>query len=362
MKRQTGIDLVYEIMPKGWQEEARNLGALVRSRKIANAEELLMLNLIYQTSGGSFGLTALLTQISENHEDLNKTAVWKRITNSANWLQWLCEHLCLQEGFLAEPPEWLKDYRVCLVDASDYAIQGSRGTDFRLHCMMELFSLNAIEMHFTTVKEGETLTRYEKIQENDLVIADRGYGTITGMEYLRSHGAGYILRLKSNGFKLFDESGKEFDLTKELKNYSKNRILDYDLFYKIGKEMIPIRVCAVANTEEGIKKSQKQMKKGNKSGRELSSLQQIWSKYCVVATTLPREVTPEMVLSAYRMRWQIELVFKRFKSIFGGGEFTAKNEKSIRAWFYGKLLLAIICETLLRRGIFPPEQPEDSKH
>lgn len=46
------------------------------------------------------------------------------------------------------------------------------------------------------------------------------------------------------------------------------------------------------------------------------------------------------------MRWQIELVFKRFKTIFGGREFTARKEEAVKAWFYGKLLIAVIWGTI----------------
>ncbi|MBQ1389179.1 MAG: hypothetical protein IIY78_06085 [Clostridia bacterium] len=36
------------------------------------------------------------------------------------------------------------------------------------------------------------------------------------------------------------------------------------------------------------------------------------------------------------------MVFKRFKSIFGGREFTVRKEEPVKAWFYGKLLLGEI--------------------
>ena len=62
------------------------------------------------------------------------------------------------------------------------------------------------------------------------------------------------------------------------------------------------------------------------------------------------------------MRWQIELVFKRFKSIFGG-EVCVQTKEAIEAWFYGKLLLATICQVFVKRGRFSPygEKLDDSK-
>lgn len=78
----------------------------------------------------------------------------------------------------------------------------------------------------------------------------------------------------------------------------------------------------------------------------------------VVATSLDSKFSTKQILEIYRMRWQIELVFKRFKSIFGGREFTARKEEAVKAWFYGKLLIAVICETLAKQGRFSPSEEE----
>lgn len=100
------------------------------------------------------------------------------------------------------------------------------------------------------------------------------------------------------------------------------------------------------------------MKKSNHNRRPLSELQTVWSHFVVVATSLDSKFSTKQILEIYRMRWQIELVFKRFKSIFGGREFTARKEEAVKAWFYGKLLIAVICETLAKQGRFSPSEEE----
>ena len=47
------------------------------------------------------------------------------------------------------------------------------------------------------------------------------------------------------------------------------------------------------------------------------------------------------------MRWQIELAFKRMKSIMGLGHLPKFSEASARAWIHGKLLVALLIERLL---------------
>jgi IS4 transposase len=73
-----------------------------------------------------------------------------------------------------------------------------------------------------------------------------------------------------------------------------------------------------------------------------------------VATSLGAEVSSSSVLELYRARWQIELAFKRLKSLFEYDQIPIKVEESIHTWFYGKLLLAALCETIVNKGRFSP--------
>ena len=116
-----GYGKIIEIIPDGWEEKAKEFGAISRSRQIKNAEELLRINLLYLTSGGSFGKTSAMLKMTEEIK-LNKNAVYERIIKSADWLQRLCENISRNTGLIAEMPKWLKDKRVCLLDASDESI------------------------------------------------------------------------------------------------------------------------------------------------------------------------------------------------------------------------------------------------
>lgn len=356
------MSLIYEMMPAGWKEAAKETGALVRSRNIKTAEELLRLNFLYQTSGDSYGLVSALTQISKNQTGLNKTAVQKRITNSSEWLKWILVHLNREVHYLEEPPEWLKDYRVCLTDASDYCKQGSKNADFKFHYMIELFSLNMVEFHFTGANEGEKIGRYENIRPKDIIIGDRAYGTISGMKYVADKGADFLFRLKAKSFNLYTEEKEKFDLTEFLKeNYEAGKIIDLNLFCKSGKEYYPVRICAVGKTKSDIEKSYRHIKKSNSGEKrgKITDLQKIYGQYVITATSLTQDISAKQILDLYRMRWQIELVFKRLKSIFGG-EFCAKKKEAVEAWFYGKLLLATVCEILVKRSRFFPYSEKNS--
>jgi|ERR1700691_123844 hypothetical protein len=52
----------------------------------------------------------------------------------------------------------------------------------------------------------------------------------------------------------------------------------------------------------------------------------------------------------YRVRWQIELTFKRFKSLAQLGHLPKYDDQSSRAWLYGKLLVALLTQKSVRVG------------
>src|ERR1700727_2874217 len=74
-----------------------------------------------------------------------------------------------------------------------------------------------------------------------------------------------------------------------------------------------------------------------------------FAKYVIVLTTRSSGSTAD-VLRFYRMRWQIELVFKRLKSLAQLGHVPKHNDRSSRAWLYGKLLITLLAQKLIRIG------------
>jgi IS4 transposase len=117
-------------------------------------------------------------------------------------------------------------------------------------------------------------------------------------------------------------------------------------YYEYEGEYQPLRFCVVRKTKAAEKKSLEALEKTpmRKHGNQkLSEAQRAYNRY-VVVTSLS-EVAPDVLLERYRQRWQIELVFKRLQLLCGYHEIPVHIERSALAWFYGKLLLAALCET-----------------
>ena len=118
-----------------------------------------------------------------------------------------------------------------------------------------------------------------------------------------------------------------------------------------GGRFIPGRVCAVKkNTTAAEKACRKAIAESRKKGHMVRPETIEAAAYVFVFTTLDRRYAPATVLELYRGRWQIELAFKRLKSIIGLGHLKKTDLQAAKAWLHGKLLVAFLIEALIAAG------------
>jgi hypothetical protein len=346
-----GIEIVKEYLPLEWEEKCKELGALQRGRMIKTPEDLLTLILLYMTEGESLQMTSAMMKLAGI--SVNKNAVHERIKSSWRWLEYLSKKVCQESGCLIEKPEWLEGKEVCLADGSEMAIKGSKGGDYYPHYMFNLFQFSCRQLELTTRQEGEKMSIFEEIKAGDIVIADRNYGNMKAIEHIKEKGAEFILRLKARCFTMYDAEGNEIDVLEYGKKLSEWESVETECFYKQGKKLKQIKIFIMKKGKEEIEKAvKKQKRKASRLQRNVSSKSLSHNDFIVLASNLP--YSPEKIFELYRARWHIEIVFKRLKSLFGFGNVPSKNENSVKAWFYGKLLLAGICEASIKRSRFPP--------
>ena len=92
----------------------------------------------------------------------------------------------------------------------------------------------------------------------------------------------------------------------------------------------------------------------NKKQHKVSARALEAAKYIGIFTTVNQEeLSVEEVFEIYRYRWQIEIAFKRLKSLSGFGHLPKYDEQSCRAWIYGKLLIGLLAEKMAQTPFFP---------
>jgi IS4 transposase len=76
--------------------------------------------------------------------------------------------------------------------------------------------------------------------------------------------------------------------------------------------------------------------------------------FLMVLTSLPADVGIDEVLAAYRVRWQVELAFKRLKSLLGLDRLPAKSRALARSWLLAHLILALLIDDLTQEVLDSP--------
>jgi hypothetical protein len=108
--------------------------------------------------------------------------------------------------------------------------------------------------------------------------------------------------------------------------------------------------------EQAQAEQKRLLKDAKKRGKQPDPRSLEAAKYILLLTSLPAAVFPPTdILALYRFRWQIELAFKRFKSLAGLDQLPAKNPELARAWIYARLIVALIAERIA--GQVPDSSP-----
>ena len=117
-----------------------------------------------------------------------------------------------------------------------------------------------------------------------------------------------------------------------------------------------LRLCAVRKNRLATERARRKLERKAKADGNVLSPQSVeLAAYVLVLTSLPPEFTCSQVLELYRSRWQVELAFKRLKSLMAAGHVPKSDDDSARAWMQAKLLTAILMERLLLEAkIFSP--------
>jgi hypothetical protein len=347
-----GIASIIREMPKGYEEACFETGAIVRKRDIKNPDDLMMLDLFHLMTGCSLVEISTISALAEIG-DISDVAFMKRFKNCNDWFKWIIDKVVSDGLITYELPDFVAGFRVLAVDASDVVEKGRSARTYRLHFALDVRKMHAALYNITTNKVGEKLSNFS-LSKGDLVLADRAYGTAASILHCNECGADYILRMRANGLSLCDENGNKINLYEHMADVG---IGNYCCFAKTKDNgLSPVRICFKKKDPEALEKTRKRLhKRETKRQFIISDDTKAFNEYIVVITSLPDSVSASDVLDAYRYRWQVELYFKRLKSILNYGELPKKTEGSIFAWLNGKLMIALLMEKIIGRATFSPK-------
>jgi hypothetical protein len=321
---------VLTLLPPDLEERAVVLRALVRRREIPSAASLLRLALAYAVSDLSLKDVAAWARAMAVAR-ISGPGLFYRLREAEGWLAELLARV-LDEGI----GERRRGLELRIVDATVINGPGAQGTEWRAHVQIDAASgrLRAVEL--SDVHGGERFDR-QRFAGGEVVLGDRAYATARGIAWVHSAGADVVVRFNPQTLRLCDRQRRLFNLQSETDKIPALGDHEWQLILPIppdkrsrshkpwplhqAKDWIAIRVVA-ARTRAG---------------------QIIW----VLTTATQDRLTPVEVLELYRLRWQIELLFKRLKSLLHLDSLPSRQGPTARSWMLARFLAAALAQKLV---------------
>ena len=342
--------LLLSILPREWNDLATSAGALKGLRKDKDPESVLRVLLIHLGCGHSLRETVVRAR-EAGLADLSDVALMKRLRKSKAWLRALCLSLFRELGVAvsSEP-----GFQVRAFDATTVKEPGKTGALWRIHYSVVLPALICDHFRITGTEgpgTGETFRQFP-VSAGDFVLADRGYSTGSGIAYVAACGGSVTVRVNTGSLRFTDRDTSPFDLMAALSSLDRPGMVGSWTVMTAATDPVEGRVCAIRKSEEAIRQAHDRIrKKASKAGKTPKPETFEYAKYVILFSTFPEaDFDADSVLQWYRLRWQVELVFKRFKSLAGLGHLPKHDDDSAEAWLYGKLLTALLAEKFIHQA------------
>jgi len=338
---------VLQLLPADLEDGARRTKALQRRREVRSAPDLLRMVCAYAWCDWPLRLIAAW-YLLRGLGDLSDIAVRQRLQVARPWVGQLLATQVGADIWLGTPPA----VRLCLVDATTISRPGSQGTDWRVHLSLNLGELRFEGVEVTDGRGGETLARFA-FQPGDIIVADRGYARRRGLGPALVTGSHLVVRIGWQNLPLQRQpQGPAFNLLPWLRQLPPLGPGSQELWLQTPQGEFPVRLVACRLSEEAAATARRKLRQeATHKGRALKEETLEAAGYFMAVTNLPASSwSADQVLALYRVRWQVELAFKRLKSLWQLGHLRATDPDLSQTYLLGKLLGAALGAALMGRG------------
>ena len=185
------------------------------------------------------------------------------------------------------------------------------------------------------------------IEENDLIVRDLGYIVLGVLKEIDKKGAWFVNRFHftANAYEKKDDVYEQLDFAKVQKYMNKQKIdlIEKEVFIGAKKD-VKVRMIIERLPDKKVEiRLRKEIEKARKKGYTLTDRAKSHIGLNVYITNVPQEKLPNTkVRFIYSLRWQIELVFKVWKSV---GEIDKVKQMKVARFetmLYAKLIWIIM--------------------
>ncbi len=361
---------------------ARQSRFVERSTSRLSGWTFLQLHLLMESSGKDLSLTGMCEQLHEQHGvELTKQSLDERFNTFAVRFMRACfGHVLGQVVGAGQPAQEHASFkRVLLTDATVFQLPAhlacfyrgnggdNTGSSVKIHQQYELLSGSVVDLQIRDGRENDALflrqASYERARD-ELHLMDLGYFKIDHLQDLDAAGGFFVSRYKS-GTNLYLKDGEGYGKVDWQTLVASLQQTGQLPEVYLGKQKLRVRLVVEQVPEQVAAKRRAQQKakeaRQSKSGKyrwKTSPLKELLLGYNLYLTNTTGEQLPaERVQLYYRLRWQVELLFKIWKSVMEIDKVGQMSIFRFECYLYSRLIVILLCSKVhsLLKGFLAAE-------
>ena len=350
------------------EAEARASGAFRRPREVKCAVDQLRLAFVYCLSLMGLRLTAAWAE-GIGLASLSNVALLGRLRSTVPWLERIVARLLARSASPTKPAAvgagavTGHGRLIRLVDATTVRKAGKSdrecGRLWRIHAVFNLPSETFSSFELTDEKEAERINRVAVVA-GEIRIADRVHCRADSLADVIAQGADIVVRASWRSARWLEADGRGFDIIRSLIDSTTGRIDRPIWLGRTNAGPLPLRLIAVKMPKDKAAIAVVEARAEAKSKQhKIQPGTLVAAEWVILVTTLaPADFPTDKVLELYRLRWRIEIAFKRMKSLAGLAGPPGECPVVAKAWVLCHLIAVLLTEAQLAAfGASPRRAP-----
>lgn len=323
-------EYVRTLLPDDLEESARRTGALLRCRNVPDAASFMRMALAYAVSDLSLKDVAAWASALQVAQ-ITGPGLFYRLGEAELWLEQVLGQILSEQV-----PHAAGGFRLRIVDATVINGPGRKAVQWRAHVSINATTgaIRAVEL--TDDSGGEKLSRH-CFGDGDVVLGDRGYATARGLWAVRQQEAHVVVRFNPVTLRTCDDKRRRIYLGKQEGEVPKVGAVEF-------KIKIPVPPAATRSHKTWDSAKAIAWIPARAIAARTRTGEVTW-----LLTTLPAKQMPAIgILGLYRVRWQIELLFKRLKSLLHLDTLPSREGPTAKSWMLARLIAAALAQQLVQ--------------
>jgi hypothetical protein len=323
-------EYVRTLLPADLEESARRTSALVRCRNIRDAASFMRVALAYALSDLSLKDVAAWASALQLAE-ITGPGLFYRLRQAEQWLEEVLGQILKEQV-----PQAAGGFRLRVVDATVINGPGQKAVQWRAHVSIHPTTGGIRAVELTDDSGGEKFGRH-RFGAGDVVLGDRGYATARGVYAVRQQEAHVVVRFNPATLRTCDEKRRRIYLMEKEAGIPKVGAVEF-------KITIPVPPPATGSHKTWDSAKAIAWIPARAIAARTRTGEATW-----LLTTLASKQMPALgILGLYRVRWQIELLFKRLKSLLHMDALPSREGPTAKSWMLARLIAAALAQRLVQ--------------